>query len=449
MKTEIFMTIKKTNKKNMLISQGNFMNIRNVLLAGLLAASSLTHAKLTPVDSIAALVDDEIIMHSELASRLSIIKKQSAKMRLPSDDLLRQQVLDKLIDESIQMQMAERSGIRISDQQLNKTVENIAKQNGMSLKSFKAALQKDGIEYTQAREQIRRERLLSEVQRYRVGNKIQISEQDIDAFLNSKRGRSATSEEYRLGHILVQLPSQAKREDIKKAEKKAEKIVKQLRSGSDFSQTAIAQSEGRNALKGGDLGWRKDAELPSLFANVVPTLKKGGVSDPIRSASGFHIIKINDKRGGATKFVKQTAARHILVSENEIRNDQQSKTRITHVFDRISKGEDFAKLAKEFSDDPGSKVSGGDLGWVNDGDMVAAFENVMKNTKEGQLSKPFKSRFGWHILEVTGYRNKDMGGEIQRNQARQLLYTRRFEEELPIWLRQIRSDAYVEMKNKL
>ncbi len=425
------------------------MNIRNVLLAGLLAASGLTHAQLTSIDSIAALVDDEIIMHSELTSRVGVIKKQSAKMRLPPDSVLREQVLDKLINESIQMQMAERSGIRISDAQLNKTVENIAKQNGMSLKNFKKALQKDGIKYTQAREQIRRERLLSEVQRYRVGNKIQISEQDIDAFLTSKRGKSATSEEYRLGHILIQLPGQAKRDDIKKAEKKAEKIVKQLRSGGDFSQTAIAQSEGRNALKGGDLGWRKEAELPSLFANVVPTLKKGDVSEPIRSPSGFHIIKINDKRGGAIKLVKQTAARHILVSENEIRNDQQSKTRIKEVFDLIKKGGDFAKLAKEFSDDPGSKVSGGDLGWVNDGDMVPAFEKVMKKTKKGQLSKPFKSRFGWHILEVTGYRNKDMGGEIQRNQARQLLYSRRFEEELPIWLRQIRSDAYVETKNKL
>jgi len=443
------MTIKQTNKKNMLNSRGNSMTLRTVLLAGLFAASSFTQAQLTPVDSIAAVVDDEIIMHSELTERVGVIKKQSSKMRLPPESVLRQQVLDKLIDESIQMQMAERSGIRISDQQLNKTIENIAKQNGMSLKNFKKALQKDGIEYSQARDQIRRERLLSEVQRYRVGNKIQISEQDIDGFLNSKRGKTATGEEYRLGHILIQLPSQAKRDQIKKAENKAKGLVKKLRSGSDFSQMAIAQSEGRNALKGGDLGWRKDAELPSLFANVVPSLNKGDVSDPIRSASGFHIIKVNNKRGGATKLVKQTAARHILVRENEIRNDAQSKALIKKVYARINKGEDFATLAKEFSDDPGSKVSGGDLGWVNDGDMVAAFEKVMKNTKKGQLSKPFKSRFGWHILEVTGYRNKDMGGEIQRNQARQLLYTRRFEEELPIWLRQIRSDAYVEIKSKL
>ena len=422
---------------------------RTFLMAGLLSASGFSQAQLQTIDSIAAIVDDEVIMQSELKERIGILKKQSQKMRLPPDDVLHEQVLDRLISESIQMQMAERSGMRVSDQQLNQTIENIARQNGMSLKKFKKALEKDGVEYSQAREQIRRERLLSEVQRYRVGDKIQISEQDIDAFLNSARGKTATGEEYRLGHILIQLPTQANREQINKAEKKAKDLVKKIRKGADFSQAAVANSEGRNALKGGDLGWRKEAELPSLFANVVPDLTKGQVSDPIRSASGFHIIQITDKRGGTTKLVQQTRARHILVRENEIRNDAQSKVLIEKIYQRIKKGEDFAKLAKEFSDDPGSKVSGGDLNWVNDGDMVPAFEKVMKKTKKDQVSKPFKSRFGWHILQVTDYRNKDMGQEVQRNQARQLLYTRRFEEELPIWLRQIRTEAYVEVKDDL
>ncbi len=422
---------------------------RTFLMAGLLSASGFSQAQLQTIDSIAAIVDDEVIMQSELKERIGILKKQSQKMRLPPDNVLHEQVLDRLISESIQMQMAERSGMRVSDQQLNQTIENIARQNGMSLKKFKKALEKDGVEYSQAREQIRRERLLSEVQRYRVGDKIQISEQDIDAFLNSARGKTATGEEYRLGHILIQLPTQANREQINKAEKKAKNLVKKIRKGADFSQAAVANSEGRNALKGGDLGWRKEAELPSLFANVVPDLTKGQVSDPIRSASGFHIIQITDQRGGTTKLVQQTRARHILVRENEIRNDAQSKALIEKLYQRIKKGEDFAKLAKEFSDDPGSKVSGGDLNWVNDGDMVPAFEKVMKKTKKDQVSKPFKSRFGWHILQVTDYRNKDMGQEVQRNQARQLLYTRRFEEELPIWLRQIRTEAYVEVKDDL
>ncbi len=414
-----------------------------------LFGSSLLHAKLESLDKIAAVVDDKIIMQSEILQKVNNVKKQNKGMRLPPDSVLRQQVLDQLITQSIQLQMADRSGLRISDQQLNMTIENIAKQNGLSLKKFKKALEKDGIKYSQAREQIRRERIISEIQRYRVGNKIQISEQDVDGFLNSSRGKNATGEEYRLGHILIQLPSQASRKQLKDAQNKADSLVKKLRKGADFAQSAVANSEGRNALKGGDLGWRKEAELPSLFAQVVPDLKKGDVSEPIRSASGFHIIKINDKRGGATKMVTQTRARHILISENEIRSNKQSKELINKIYKRLKKGEDFAKLAKEFSDDPGSKVSGGDLNWVSDGQMVPAFEKTMKASKKDQISKPFKSRFGWHVLQVTDYRNKDMGHEIQRNQARQILYTRRFEEELPIWLRQIRSDAYVEIKNGL
>ena len=426
------------------------MTIKKCLLAAtLLTVSAFTQAQPQSVDKIVAIVDDDIILKSELADRVGIVKKQSKGMRLPPDQVLSGQVLERLIVENIQLQMAERSGVRVSDQQLNQTIEQIAKQNGMSLSKFKKALEKDGITYAQAREQIRRERILSEVQRYRVGSKIQISEQDVDSFLNSSRGKSATAEEYRLGHILIQVPSQASRDQLKKAQKKASDLVKKLKKGEDFAQTAVSHSEGRNALKGGDLGWRKQAELPSLFADVVPNLKKGEVSDPIRSASGFHIIKITDKKGGTTKMVRQTRASHILIQESEIRNAAAAKKLINDLYKRANKGEDFAKLAKEFSDDPGSKVSGGDLNWINDGDMVPSFEKTMKATKKGQISKPFKSRFGWHILQVTDHRTKDMGEELQRNQARQLLYSRRFEEELPIWLRQIRSDAYVEIKNEL
>jgi len=421
----------------------------SALVASLVLSAPLAQAQLKSIDRITAVVDDDIIMQSELTERVQVVKNQSKGMRLPPDDVLKQQVLERLITESIQLQMAERSGVRISDQQLNQTIESIAKQNGMSLRQFQQALEKDGVPYAQAREQIRRERVISEVQRYRVGGKIQISEQDIDSFLNSARGQSATAEEYRLGHILIQLPSQANKDQLKKAQNKAKKIVKELRKGADFEQTAVANSEGRNALKGGDLGWRKEAELPSLFADIVPSLKKGGISDPIRSASGFHIIKITDKRGGEEQLVRQTRARHILIQETTIRDAKQSEQLINELYKRVKKGEDFATLAKEFSDDPGSKVSGGDLNWINEGDMVPAFEKTMKATKKGQTSKPFKSRFGWHILQVTDYRQKDMGEEVQRNQARQLLYSRRFEEELPIWLRQIRADAYVEVKNEL
>lgn len=430
------MTIKITTKRQWL----------KALAASMMFTSVLSHAQLETLDRITAVVDDDIIMQSELQSRVDVIKSQRKNMRLPPDEVLKQQVLERLIIESIQLQMAERSGIRISDQQLNQVIASIAEQNRMTLPQFQQALAKDGVQYAQAREQIRRERILSEVQRYRVGNRIQISEQDIDSFLNSSRGQSATSEEYRIGHILIQIPSQATKSQLKNARKKAESLVKELRSGASFEQAAIAQSDGRNALKGGDLGWRKEAELPSLFADIAPSLKKGGISDPIRSASGYHIIKITEKRGGKEQLVRQTKARHILIQESTIRNEAQSKQLINELYNRIQNGEDFAKLAKEFSDDPGSKVNGGELSWINDGDMVPAFEKAMKASNKGEVSKPFKSRFGWHILEVTGYRQKDVAEETQRNQARQLLYSRRFEEELPIWLRQIRTESYVEIK---
>ncbi len=419
---------------------------QSLLLSLGLSASLLSHAELKPVDSIAAIVDDSIILHSEINSRVKTVKNQSRGMQLPPDSVLKTQVLDRLITESIQLQIAERAGMRVSDQELNQTIESIARQNKMSLPQFKKALEKDGIPFLDAREQIRRERLITEVQRYRVGNTIQISEQDVDAFLNSIRGKAATAEEYRLLHILVQVPGQASSADVKKAKAKAQSIVKELRAGADFRQTAVAKSDGRNALKGGDLGWRKEGELPTLFAEVVPTLPLGGISSPIKSASGFHIIKIDEKRGGTTKLVKQTRVRHILLQANEIRDEIATQKLINELYQRLKKGEDFAKLAKEFSDDPGSKVAGGDLNWVSQGDMVPAFDEVMLASKKDVISKPFKSRFGWHVLQVTGHREKDMGNEIQRSQARQLLYSRRFEEELPIWLRQVRAEAYVEIK---
>lgn len=434
----------------MATTKGKSMTINYLMKALCISASALmafnAQGDLKPLNHIAAIVDDDIIMQSEIDSRVDVVKNQSRGVALPPDSVLQSQVLERLISESIQLQMAERSGMRISDQELNQTIQNIAKQNGMSQKQFRKALEKDGIAYVDAREQIRRERVISQVQRYRVGSKIQISEQDIESFLKSVRGKKATAEEYKLRHILIQVPSQASRSDLKEAKDKANKIVKQLQKGADFKKTAIAQSDGRNALKGGDLGWRKQGELPSLFADIVPTLKVGKASQPIKSGSGYHIIMIEEKRGGTSKMVKQTRARHILIQANEIRDEAASKALINELYKRASKGEDFAKLAKEFSDDPGSKVAGGDLNWINEGDMVPTFEKTMKATKKGTVSKPFKSQFGWHILEVTGYRDHDVGDQIQKNQARQLLYTRRFEEELPIWLRQIRTEAYVEIK---
>ena len=421
--------------------------MKNKALLAIIALCTTFSLQAAPVeiDRISAIVDDSIIMKSELDARINTVKRQMAG-QLPPDEILKEQVLERLILESIQLQMAERGGVQVSDQQLTDTVKRIAKQNGMTIEQFSQALKKDGLSYREAVEQIRTEMLISRVQKFQVNNRVKISEQDVDYFLASKAGKMASEEEYRISHILISIPSQASPAEIKKAHNKALNVIRSIRSGKDFGQQAIANSNGRNALKGGDLGWRKEAQLPSLFADVVTQLNIGEISEPIKSASGFHIIQIADQRGGSTFLITQTKVRHILVMPNEIRNDADAESRINQVYKKLTNDGDFAELAKEYSDDPGSAANGGDLGWVNPGDMVPAFDTTMNDSKPGKLSKPFKSQFGWHILEVEGRKETDMGQQVQRNQVHQMLQARQFEEELPIWLRKIRSESYVDIK---
>ena len=411
-----------------------------------ITASSVLSAAPVTLDRVTAIVDDSVIMESELKARIASVQNQNKGKPLPPESVLRAQVLERLILESIQLQMADRGGIKISDQQLTDTLNRIAKQNRMTLEQFRDALAADGLSYRDAVEQIRTEMRISRVQKFQVNNRIQISPQDVDYFLASKAGQLASEAEYRIGHILISVPSQASPAEINQASDKAQRLAKEIRAGKDFAQQAIANSNGRNALKGGDLGWRKEAQLPSLFADVAPGLQVGEISEPLKSASGFHIIKVTDKRGGSSVMVTQTKVRHILVMPNEIRSDADAKARIEQVYNKLLNGENFAELAKEYSDDPGSGSAGGDLGWVNPGDMVPKFDQTMQDTKPGDMSKPFKSKFGWHILQVEDRKDTDLGEQVQRNQVRQMLQARRFDEELPIWLRKIRSEAYVDIK---
>ena len=411
-----------------------------------ITASSVLSAAPVTLDRVTAIVDDSVIMESELKARIASVQNQNKGKPLPPESVLRAQVLERLILESIQLQMADRGGIKISDQQLTDTLNRIAKQNRMTLEQFRDALAADGLSYRDAVEQIRTEMRISRVQKFQVNNRIQISPQDVDYFLASKAGQLASEAEYRIGHILISVPSQASPAEINQASDKAQRLAKEIRAGKDFAQQAIANSNGRNALKGGDLGGRKEAQLPSLFADVAPGLQVGEISEPLKSASGFHIIKVTDKRGGSSVMVTQTKVRHILVMPNEIRSDADAKARIEQVYNKLLNGENFAELAKEYSDDPGSGSAGGDLGWVNPGDMVPKFDQTMQDTKPGDMSKPFKSKFGWHILQVEDRKDTDLGEQVQRNQVRQMLQARRFDEELPIWLRKIRSEAYVDIK---
>ncbi|MCY0963812.1 peptidylprolyl isomerase [Parathalassolituus penaei] len=427
------------------------MTIKSLFLAltmGLISLASLpTQADPQLLDRVAAVVDDDVVMQSELDQRIDYIRRQNRGANLPDNATLSHQVLERLVIESIQKQQANRAGIRISDAQLNEALERIAAQNKMTLPQFREAMEAEGVPFEVAREQIQNEMLMSRLQRGMVGEKIQITDQDVDLFLASEMGKMTAAAEYHLGHILVSVPAEATPDDFNKAEQRVRDILRRLRAGADFRSTAIAESDGRNALEGGDLGWRKETQLPGIFADVVPKLGVGQISEPIRSSSGFHLVQLQEKRGGNSQVITQYHVRHILVSPNELRDKSETEALASSLYQRLQKGGDFAALAREYSNDPGSATNGGDLGWANPGDMVPEFDNTMQQAAIGQVSAPFETRFGWHILQVLETRQSDIGADLQRNQIRQQLYQRRFEEELPIWLRKIRAEAYVDIKS--
>jgi peptidyl-prolyl cis-trans isomerase SurA len=431
--------------KNMKTKLHKFISIAALSL--LLPSQSINAAEVL-LDRIVAIVDDGIIMQSELEQRTDIIREQlqARNTRIPPGNVLRNQVLNRLIIESLQKQLAERQGIRISESQLNLAISNIAAQNGMSIDQFRDALIAEGRDYNAAREQIRDELLLQSVQQNMVNRRIRVSAQEIENFLNSEEGQSRVSAEYNLGHILVSVPSQASPEIIQRAEQKAQSIYKRLSDGADFSEEAIANSDAPNALNGGDLGWRKVSELPEALAKATKKLQVGEFSKPVRSPSGFHILLAKDQRGGDILLVEQRLVSHILIKPSEIRTPAQAQQQINDLYNRIQNGENFADLAREFSDDPGSGSEGGSLGWTQSGQMVPEFEQVMNSTPIGGVSEPFESRFGWHILTVLDKRTEDMAEQMQENRARAAIQKRKFNEELSTWLREIHSQAYIEIK---
>lgn len=284
------------------------------------------------LDRVVAIVDDDIIMESELSQRMESVRVQNRDKDMPDSAALREQVLERMITESVQLQMADRAGIRISESQLNDAMSRIAGQNNMTLGEFQQAMVKEGVSFNFAREQIRNEMRISRVQQYQVGERIQITDQDVDYFLASDIGRMASAAEYRLRHILIAVPSGASADDYQAAEKKSRDLVAELRKGAEFSRVAMAESSGRTALNGGDMGWRKEGQLPSIFAEVTPKMAIGDVSEPIRTASGFHIIKLEDKRGGSTQMIEQAKVRHILVQPNEVRDEEQTKALIDQLY---------------------------------------------------------------------------------------------------------------------
>ncbi len=406
-------------------------------------------ASITALDRIVAVVDEDVVMESELFARVATISAQLKKKQtpLPPADTLKSQVLDRMILENLQLQLAERAGIRLDDDSINKTIRNVARQNNMTAEQFRNALVDEGLSYKNLRSQISREMTLTQLRQRRVGNRVRISEQDVNNFLSSDLGKTNLAPDYHLGHILIPVGQSSNQEALTLAEEKSDLVYRKLKNGSDFAQMAVAYSAGQKALEGGDLGWRKAAQLPTLFAETVLDMKKGGISEPIKSASGYHIIKILDLRGGSEHLVTQTNARHILIKPNEIRSLDDAKKQLQEIKESIASGkETFEAMAKTYSDDTGSALEGGDLGWFNPGTMVKEFEQTMATIEPNLVSDTFKTQYGWHILEVLGRRNQDMSEEFRQNKARQMLHRRKFDEELNTWLRELRQNAYVEIR---
>ena len=440
------MTIATMNLINVLKSL--LGNKRLFLLVTSLLTSSAVFSKIELIDRIVAVVDSGVVMESQLNSRVEeiLMRLDSDKAELPPLNLLEEQVLDRLIIEEIQMQIAERAGIKISDSELNQTLSRVSGQNNLSLEDFRIKLESEGTSYRSFRDTIRKELIIQRVQRGKVGAKIDISEQEIENFINSEEGESQLAEQYNVQHILLSVKSGLTENEIEEIQKNAESLVLRLNNNENFEKLAASYSSGQNALEGGFLGWRTSSELPSLFAEVVSNLKVGEIASPVRSGAGFHILKLSNKRGSTVKFLDQTLARHILVQPSEIRTENQAKDLIDNIYERIKAGEDFKQLARQFSEDPGTKMDGGELGWSNPGEFDPEFEKTLDATEIGQLSEPVKSSFGWHVIEVMDRRNEDVSQEEQKNRAYQIIYKRKFEQELQSTLIELRAEAYVDIK---
>ena len=414
-----------------------------------LLVASPSHAALQALDKIVVVVNQSVILQSELDERMQQVAQHanSQRMALPSESELRQQVLDHLISEALQLDTAQRVGFTLPDQQINETLDRIRLSKNLSWPAFKDyVMQTEGISLETLREKVRRDLTIQQIQQAMVQQRIRISGLEVDNFLKSADAQFWMSPEYLLGHILLPLSQSAGVEAIEEARSEAEALSKRINDGTSFEEMAIAKSKGPAALKGGSLGWRKTSALPTLFAKVVPTLEIGQTSEPIRSPAGFHLLKLFEKKGEEQKVELQSKVRHILLETSEILNDQQAESKLKQIRQKIIDGADFAEMAKEHSKDIGSMLSGGDLGWSKPGMFVPEFEARVSEAEVGKISEPFKSNFGWHILEVQERRQEDITEDIIRNKAAQILTSRRFEDELQIWLRELRDEAFLDIK---
>ena len=430
------------------------MNLRSIsklhlaLMSIALSFSLSISAQVTMLDRVVAIVDDDIVLNSELQQRMMTINEQIAQSgtQPPPQEIILQQVLERLISERLQLNMGYNAGIRITDEELNAAITRVAQSNGLTITQYIAEIQSRGGTIAVVREEIRNEMVIRRVQQGKVMRRIRISEQELDNFLTSEEGRFLISPDVNIGQILLSVPTGSSKNDTDGILARAQKLQTDTSNGTDFRQLAIANSADQSALQGGDLGWRKMAQLPGVFIDAVEQLELGQVSDPIRSDAGYHLLKLYERRGGGKQLIEQHFARHILLKPNQIRDEQATITELNGLREQVLAGDAFAKLSKQLSEDPGSALKGGNLGWSTPGMFVPEFEETMNSIALNEISAPFASQFGWHILQVTERRDQDFSSEILRNRAQNMLRERKYEEELQVWLQEIRDEAFIEIK---
>lgn len=401
-----------------------------------------------PLDRIIAVVNDDVIMQSELEGKLRTVRNQLEQQgtALPPTGILEKQILDRLILNKLQLQLALDTGIRVDDETLNRTISNIASENKVSLTQFREILEKDGYSYERFREDIRNEIIIARLRERQVDNRVTVTDREIDNFVVNEEHQGIVENEYRISHILIATPEAATPEEIEQARLIGEKVLEDLTNGQDFTELAKNVSDGKQASEGGDLGWKKAGDIPTLFSDYVNNMKEGDVSELIQSPSGFHIIKLSGFRSSEKNIVTQTNARHILIRANELSTENDVKIRLEQLKIRIEGGDDFAELARAHSEDTVSAAQGGDLGWVSPGSLVPDFEKEMDKLQPGQTSAPFKTDFGWHIVQVLERREYDNSEDRKRAAAREAIRKRKIEEAQENWLRHMRDEAYVEYR---
>ena len=415
------------------------LSILIMLLAGPVQAEVL--------DRIIAVVEDDVILELELENEVMAItaKLRAANVAIPPTYILRKQVLERMIVDKLQRQLAARSGIQVSEEMLRNSVNEIASRNGLSVEAFREEIERQGMSYKSFEDNLRNEIITNQLRGREIGSRIKVTDAEVTHFLETQGKTGAVSSNYHLGHILIAVSQSAASAVIQKASQKAEQVVADLRGGKDFKEMAIGVSNDDNALKGGDLGWRSIGQIPTLFTDVVSSMKQGDVSDPIRSPSGFHIIKVLEMEGSGQHIITKTKVRHILIKTNELVDDAEAQKRLLALRERIVDGDDFAGLSRAHSDDKGSAINGGSLDWVTPGALVPPFEEAMNKLAINEISQPVQTQFGWHLIQVLGRESQDNSDQFKKDKIRDEIRKRKIEEETELWLRRLRDEAYVEI----